>query len=205
MALSGAEIVTLLVLVTSSFVATNIDNLLILVVLLGANQQRRSAVLVGFITSAITVMVFAVLGVVVGSILDAGLVGYLGLVPLSLGCYMLYSQWRGGREELAEDLAPVGSGEPGIWLTTFILMFSNSGDSLAIFLPLLAESERESLLLIIVTYLVTALLWASLAYLISGQRELAARIERRAGLIVPWVMIGVGVYILMDTATDTLV
>jgi cadmium resistance protein CadD (predicted permease) len=50
-----------------------------------------------------------------------------------------------------------------------------------------------------------ALLWAGMSYMISGQRELASRIEHRAEKIVPWIMIGVGVYILMDTATDTLV
>jgi len=84
-------------------------------------------------------------------------------------------------------------------------MFSNSGDSVAVFLPLLAESRRSSLLIMVSCYLTMAVLWAGLAYMISGQRDLARRIEHRAEKIVPWIMIGVGIYILMDTATDTLV
>lgn len=202
---SDTTVLTLVGLVAGSFIATNMDNLLILVVLLGANAKRRSAVLLGFITSNIAVICVSGLGVAVGSVLDAGLIGYLGFAPLLLGCHMLYKSWsNSGGDDIALDV-PLGGTEPKIWLSTFILMFSNSGDSIAVFLPLLAESGRSALLIVLSSYLVMALLWAGMSYMISGQRELASRIEHRAEKIVPWIMIGVGVYILMDTATDTLV
>lgn len=205
MEFSDTTVLTLVGLVAGSFIATNMDNLLILVVLLGANAKRRSAVLLGFIASTIAVICVSALGVAVGSVVDAGLIGYLGVVPLLLGCYMLYKSWSGSDlEETALEM-PLSGTEPKIWLSTFILMFSNSGDSIAVFLPLLAESGRSALLIVVCSYLVMALLWAGMSYMISGQRELASRIEQRAEKIVPWIMIGVGVYILMDTATDTLV
>jgi cadmium resistance protein CadD (predicted permease) len=136
--------------------------------------------------------------------LGAGLIGYLGLAPLLLGCHMLYKSWtRKHSDDAAVESVSNGT-EPGIWFSTFILMFSNSGDSIAVFLPLLAESGRLALLLIICSYLVMAVLWTGLSYMIAGQRSLAQRIEHRAEKIIPWIMIGVGIYILMDTATDTL-
>ncbi|MBE9539846.1 MAG: cadmium resistance transporter [Proteobacteria bacterium] len=205
MEFSNTEVITLLSLVTGSFVATNMDNLLILVVLLGANSRRRSAVLLGFICSCIAVICVAALGVAVGSMLGAGLIGYLGVIPLALGCHMLYKSWAGHHGEDEALNAPSNSTEPKIWLSTFVLMLSNSGDSIAVFLPLLAESGRAAILVIVCSYLAMAVLWAGLSYMISGQRELARRIEHRAEKIVPWIMIGVGIYILMDTATDTLV
>ena len=205
MELTSIEVVTLVGLVISGFVATSMDNLLILVVLLGANTQRRSAVLVGFIVSSVLVICVSVLGVAIGSLIGANLIGYLGLVPLALGLQMLYVAWKGGPRD-AEDVDSLSKqSETGIWFSTFVLMFSNSGDSIAVFLPLLAESGRAALSVIICGYLVMALLWAGLSYLISGQRSFAQRIEHRAEKIVPWIMIGVGAYILLDTATDTLV
>lgn len=203
--LTGVETATLIGLVGGSFIATNMDNLLILVVLLGANANRRSAVLLGFVGSAIGVMCASILGLAVGSVVGAQLIGYLGLVPLLLGCHMLYQAWRGKQHDEPQVDALANAAEPGIWFSTFVLMFSNSGDSIAVFLPLLAESGRSALLVIICSYLVMALLWAALSYLISGQPSLARRLEKRAEKIVPWVMIGVGTYILLDTATDTLV
>lgn len=192
-------------LVVGSFIATNIDNLLILVVLQGANAGRRSAVLLGFVISTIAVMCASAVGLALGSLVGPGLIGYLGIVPLLLGCHMLYQAWRSSEHDSPELRGADSRGEPGIWFSTFILMFSNSGDSIAVFLPLLAESGRAALLVIVCVYLLSALSWAALSYLISGQRELAARIEKRAEKIIPWMMIGIGIYILMDSSTDTLV
>jgi cadmium resistance protein CadD (predicted permease) len=133
------------------------------------------------------------------------MIGYLGVVPLFLGCHMLYEAWRSSGHEAPKIVNADGRGERAIWFSTFIVMFSNSGDSIAVFLPLLAESGRGALLVIICTYLLSALVWAALSYCIAGQRELAVRIEARAEKIIPWMMIGVGLYILMDSSTDTLV
>ena len=204
MELTGVEIATLLGLVASGFVATSIDNLFLLVVLQGANAGRHSAVLLGFIASSIAVICVSVMGVLAGSAVGTNLIGYLGVVPLLLGLHMLYSAWAEGPREATEVASFAGGGESRIWFSTFVLMFSNSGDSIAVFLPLLAESGRSAPLLIICGFLVMALLWAAMAYLIAGQRALAEQIEGRAEKVVPWIMIGVGVYILMDTATDPL-
>jgi cadmium resistance protein CadD (predicted permease) len=204
MAFSATEIFTLLGLVAGSFIATNMDNLLILVMLLGANARRRSAVLLGFLCSTIAVICVSALGVVVEDAIGAGLIGYLGIVPVLLGFHMLYEAWSDGHAVDEEFGSLTNSTEPKVWWSTFILMFSNSGDSVAVFLPLLAESSRSALLLIVCSYLTMAVLWSGLSYLISGHQGLARRLEHRAEKIVPWIMIAVGIYILMDTATDTL-
>jgi cadmium resistance protein CadD (predicted permease) len=85
MAFSTTEIFTLLGLVAGGFIATNMDNLLVLVMLLGANARRRSAVLLGFLCSAIAVICVSALGVAVEGMVGPGLIGYLGVVPLLLG------------------------------------------------------------------------------------------------------------------------
>jgi cadmium resistance protein CadD (predicted permease) len=202
--LTTLEILTLCGLVASGFVATSMDNLLILVILLGANAKRRSAVLLGSLVSSIAVICVSILGVALGSMVGSELIGYLGVVPLLMGCYLLYKIWRGGVQEKNLSDLPAQSSDHGIWWTTFILMFSNSGDSIAVFLPLLAESGRESLLFIVGVYLLMALLWAGMSYLISGQAALARRIEKGGEKLVPFIMIAVGLYILSDSATDTL-
>jgi cadmium resistance protein CadD (predicted permease) len=199
-----SETLTIAGIVASAFVATNLDNLLIMVVLLGANVQRRAAVLLGYLLSALSILCVSIVGVALGTLINPGFIGYLGFVPLTLGLYMLYKTLN-GKTPSDTDVEPlISKSEPTIWLATFILMFSNSGDSVAVFLPLLAESGRSSMVIILLTYVVMIILWGGLSYLISGQRDLALRIERSAEKIVPWVMIGVGTYILMDTATDTL-
>lgn len=204
MELGSTDMVTLVILVVTGYIATNIDNLLLLVVLQGANITRRRDVLWGFFCASVAVIIVSLLGVVAGTVTGGKLVGYLGLVPLVLGCYMLFDLVRKNDDADLPDASLAADGNRTVWFSTFLLLFSNSGDSIAVFLPLLAESRDAGPWLIVSSFLVMTLLWVLLSSLIVGQRTLAASIEKRARKIVPWVMIGVGIYILMDTPTDTL-
>ena len=198
------EIWGLLFLVGSSFVATNLDNLVLLVVMLGADAQNRAAVILGFLAAAICVLCLSAIGAVIGANLDPGLIGYLGLAPLLMGIYLLYKLFRGDKPDDPSTGDSNSGGQVSGLLGSFLLMSSNSGDSVAIFFPLLAESGRDALLWIVSTFLLCALLWAALAWGIADQPRIARRIEKVGEKLVPWIMIGMGVYILLDTGTDTL-
>ena len=141
------EIGGLIVLVAGSFAATNLDNLILLVILMGAEVEKRAQVALGFLVSAICILGIAAIGAAIGSSLDPSLLGYMGLATLLMGMYLLYKRLRGNLPEENADQDAQGALRSGSsWMSTFLLMFSNSGDSLAIFFPLLAESDRDSLL-----------------------------------------------------------
>ena len=205
MELGSTDSAALIILVITGYIATNIDNLLLLVLLQGANTARRKDVMLGFFCASVAVIIASLLGVVVGTVTGGKLVGYLGLVPVAMGCYMLFGADTADDDGGLAASSLAADGGRTVWFSTFLLLFGNSGDSIAVFLPLLAESRGEAPVLIVSSFLVMTLLWLVLSCLIVGQRTLAASIERRARKLVPWVMIGVGIYILMDTATDTLV
>lgn len=204
MDLAATHVIALTGLVASGFIASNLDNLLLLVVLQGANAGQRQAVLLAYFTSCVVVIFASMLGVALGAAMGAGLVGYLGLVPLLLGCRLLYLNWRSSPVAELAEAQGVKAGQ-SIWLSTFVLMLSNSGDSVALFLPLVAESSRSSLVVVVIVYLLMAVLWGGFSRLISSRQDIARHIESRAERIVPWIMILVGIYVLMDSATDTLV
>ena len=193
------QLLTITVLVTSGFLATSLDNLLILVLLYGATRSRL-AVMLGYLASTAIVMLLAALGYLLGGMLDADLVGYLGLIPLALGVYALLRPNK--LLHANTDVEWGQSGFAGYFVTSFTLMLSNSGDSLALFLPLLADTGRAWFPFLFLVWLLAALAWASFAWLLGSKRALAELIERRGAKLIPWVMIGVGCYILMDTATD---
>jgi cadmium resistance protein CadD (predicted permease) len=198
-----ATIFTIATLALTSFLATNLDNLLLLVFLLGSSAQRRAAVLLGYLSSVIVVVFLAAAGVALGLLIEPAFIGYLGIAPMAMGFYLLYQR----REVSPPDERSTWTGlasEGRLWLASAILMTSNSGDSLALVLPLLAESERGALLLIIGVYLFSSLLWCALALSIAARPGLAQRIQERGVCLVPWMMIAVGIYVLMDTGTDTL-
>jgi cadmium resistance protein CadD (predicted permease) len=200
------EIVELIALVAGSFVATNLDNLLLLVVLLAATA-RFLPILAGYVLSSLVILAISTVGVALGDWLEPGAVGYLGVIPIGLGLYTL--QRRGSDTEVAIPGyavagAGAGAGAMRLGMGSFALMLGNSGDSLALLVPLLAESSRQFLPAVLASWVMMALLFAGLALYIGANERLAKRIDDRGSLVIPWVMVAVGLYILLDTATDTL-
>ena len=199
------EIGGLFVLVAGGFAATNLDNLILLVILMGADVEKRAHVALGFLISAICILGIAAIGAAIGSGLDPSLLGYMGLAPLLMGMYLLYKRLRRNLpEETAEQDAQGALQSGSSWISTFLLMFSNSGDSLAIFFPLLAESDRDSLLWEVTLFLGMALFWLLLAWRLAEQPQVAIRIEHIGEKLVPWIMMAAGIYILVNTGTDTM-
>jgi cadmium resistance protein CadD (predicted permease) len=204
---SEVELAALLLVTAGGFVATNLDNLLILVGLLGAGRARHWPILLGFALAAAGALLVALLGGLAGTFVDPRQVGYLGLLPIALGCAQLYRNLCGGEArsstpEKRGDQAPRAAA--GAVLATFLVMASNSGDSIALFLPLFAESRRDALVVEVATCLLMILLWCHLAKQAVRQPVLANALQRQGRYLVPLLMIAVGGYVLLDTGTDTL-
>ncbi len=196
---------TLAGLAIGAFLATNLDNLLLLIFLQGANPRHRKAVVTGYLLAVGGLIALVIAGSRLGDELDPGIIGYLGLIPIALGLWLL-------RRSPAIQVATEGSRaeasaphfEGSVVLGTTVLLLSNSGDSLALLLPLLADTYAGGRKVLLLTWLSCAGLWVFLGQLLT-QRPSAARVlEQHGTKVVPWVMIGVGAYILLNTATDRL-
>ena len=197
------DLITLTTLVVSTFAVTNLDNLIILVFLLGQSPNARQHVLMGFVAAVILVIAVSSVGILIGTLLSPSLVGYLGFGPLLIGIYILYQQLRSTENKSTAVISAMGA-PSRVWLTTVVLMFSNSADSIAVLLPLLAESGSMPTLLIVSIYLLTSILWCVISIKIASNADLAKRINDRGEKLVPWVMIAVGIYVLSNTGTDSL-
>lgn len=204
---SEVELAALILVTAAGFLATNVDNLLILMGLLAAEADRRRGIFVGFALAAAGVLLLALLCGLAGTLVDPAWLGYLGLLPVALGCRQLYLTIRyaasgppNPRDHGDQPVNPAaGSG-----LSAFLLMASNSGDSFALFLPLFAESRFEALIVEVSVCILMILLWCLLAGRAAETPSIANRLQRHGRYLVPLLMIAVGVYVLLDTGTDTL-
>lgn len=190
--MTGPELWAAGLLVAGGFVATNLDNLLILIGVVAASADRRAVVL-GYLAAVTTVLAGCVAGGLLGGVLRPERVGYLGIVPLVMG---LTLGWKLLRGQVAAQPSRGGG--------AFFLTLSNSGDSFALFLPLLAETDRGIVWLMVAVYLLLALAWVGLALWLLRHRQLARGLATAGQWLLPAIMVTVGIYILVDTGTDTL-
>lgn len=198
------SLVAICLVTVTSFVFTNLDNLILGVLTLGAQHRRMLPVLLGMVSASLLVLLLSGVGVVIGLAVDADVLGYLGIAPIGIGLYTLFYAGT-AQPRAAQDVgvAERGSGV-SIWLGTTTLLFANSGDTLAILLPLVMESSQRAALVVAVTFLACAVLWALLARALSRQPILVRQLQDSGERFVPWIMIAVGIYILLDTGTDSL-
>ncbi|MFT6956437.1 MAG: cadmium resistance protein CadD (predicted permease) [Halieaceae bacterium] len=203
MLIDSSDLLAISLVTVVSFIFTNLDNLILAVVVLGSRPDQPLPVQLGMVSAAVLILLVSLLALAIGRTIDVGVLGYLGLAPIGIGLYTLF--YSGRMVPVAGDeAASAKSGSSwAIWLSTTTLLLSNSGDSLALLLPLLVESNADSVMVVAVVFIGCAVVWAVLAKLLSRQPLLMRKLQDRGERLVPWIMIGVGIYILLDTGTDS--
>jgi len=192
------EIWAVISIAAAAFVATNMDNLLMVTGLLAASSVRGRVVL-GYLLSAGVVIALALIIGRLGDFVDARYVGLLGLLPVALGLRGLIRLIRGSSEVSTRAEAVTG-----VWATVAVIL-PMSGDSLAVYAPLLADTRPAMDAVIIVTLSLSALAMVSLSSALVARPALRDAIGSAGAWIMPLLMICVGIYVLLDTASDLLV
>jgi cadmium resistance protein CadD (predicted permease) len=84
-------------------------------------------------------------------------------------------------------------------LTVAAVTFSNGGDNIRIYTPLFAKyNSAGEVVFISVIFLVMTVGWCAIAYYLVGHPLIAKRLHQTGHVIFPSVLIGLGIYILID-------
>ena len=185
-------VLTALVLVPITYAATNVDNLLIMSTIAAGRANRRNLVL-GFMAASLAVLIIVSLATFIELIVPTVVLGYLGLVPISIGVYLLL--FTGSPED---DSARTAATWPAIGGVLFV----NSGDTVFALGPLFAESGDGARAGLAAGFVLIAGIWLALILRLSARIEKSETLRRLGHRIAPWMMIIVGLYILSDTTTD---
>jgi cadmium resistance protein CadD (predicted permease) len=179
-----------------SFVATNIDNLALLVGWLVGKQVAVSRIFAGYMTGMFILLSLSIIISFVSFVLPLSYLGFFGIIPVLLGFIMLLGLIRGGEES---DHQP---GVKGALVAIALTQVANGVDTVLVFAPLLVDSRTEIDYTIAATFLVVAVLWFWFAQLLCYHASRLEVITKIGRWIAPVVMIAVGLYILDNTATD---
>jgi cadmium resistance protein CadD (predicted permease) len=194
------EALTAFGLIASTFAATNIDNLALLVAWLIEGRKNRRIVLQGYGLGMLALLVVCV-GFGLGAArIPIEWIGYLGILPITLGVRGLFVLVRDRNVSSAPD-------DPSTMKTTRPLsiagtQLANGTDTALVFGPLLADSELGLDLTMIAGFVFMAAAWFGLARFLETHASQIRVLERYGHWIAPIVLIVVGFYILDNTQTD---
>ncbi len=198
-------IATALGLVT--FVATSLDNLVLLIGFLGNSSYPKRVVAPAYIGTVLGVVGLAAAVSVVarfGSLEGRGIV-FLGFVPLGLGLFYAARLVLPGRVSAQEKLQQsmtrtmrMRRGRAAVIVATL----AASGDSLATYAALFADTATWLLPAIVGGILLGAIAWTWVAEWIMSQPGPRRFVEGAGPILLPLVLIALGLYILGDSPTD---
>lgn len=194
-----------------AFIATNIDDLVILTIFFAQVPARLSwqNVVGGQYLGIMALILAALPGFLGGMFISKPLIGLLGFVPIVIGV----SQWfkQESAEEEEEEVVHLAQVEtngetkgaiahllhPQTYSVAAVT-FANGGDNIGIYVPLFASSNLVSLIMILATFLVMVAVWCFLAFNLARHPLVTRSLTRYGHIFVPIVFIALGIYILLE-------
>ena len=195
------DALTVIFLIVGSFAATNIDNLAMLVTWLLSGRGDPQNILLGYLIGMFGLLTLGCAFGLGAALIPDRFVGYLGVIPISLGLKGVYDLLR-ARGDLSIKNVP-GS-RHAIILLVATTQIANGIDTVLGFGPLLADSEMGMDFAMVGGFIVMALIWFRLARFLERHVSQITVIERYGHWISPILLIVIGFYILDNTATDIL-
>ena len=181
--------------VAAAHAATNLDNLAIMLAIAPVIGLGRAAF--GFVVAQFIALGAAMTMGAVAAELAASWASWLGLVPIVLGLHALWERWRSSRSDTG-GLRPSKS----IVLTIFTFL-GVSTDSFAVMTAIFADSVTSFDLAALAGALISIASITGAAVVLGGLAARAEAVTHRLDVVGPVAMVVAGLYILMDTPTDT--
>jgi len=197
------SLIAIIPIAAGAYVATNLDNFILLVSLLAGYRNQTSSVVAGFVGS---MLILGFVGYWIGKAADIAPVEYLGLlgfVPISIGVVELF-RLRRGKATVTETKDKTGNGVQTVFMATLISQLGNGADTIVILGVLFTDSMPSADILIIFTLTAMAVIFILVGIYAVRHPALSEWIDRYAYRAMPFILIIVGVYVLANTATDLL-
>lgn len=189
--------VTALLQAIGLFVATNIDDIIVLSLFFarGAGRPGTTAkILAGQYLGFVGILAAALLVTLgAGWALPEEAIPYFGLIPLALG---LWAAWQAYRGEGDDDDAAV-SGKSVAVATVAGVTFANGGDNIGVYVPVFLNISTPAVITFCIVFLVLVAALVAMAKFVATRRPIAEVLERWEHILFPIVLIGLGVAILV--------
>jgi cadmium resistance transport/sequestration family protein len=188
-----------------AFLATNLDDLVVLMLFFSQTHHSRQEIIVGQYLGFACLVLLSLPGYWGGLLIPSAWIGLLGFLPLIIGIKLL---WQPDAGELAvPSLKSAEQNRKQLFapLTAQVaaLTIANGGDNIGIYVPLFASQNIVGLLITLGTFAILVGIWCGLAIAFVQQPAIAKLLTERGAKFVPWVLILLGAYILYESGTVT--
>jgi cadmium resistance protein CadD (predicted permease) len=190
----------------TSFVATNLDDMILLMLFfLRVNRDFRSPqIIVGQYLGFTLILILSSIGLLFGFFVSRQWLGLLGFVPLIIGLQQLFDRGENEIQEVTIDLPPTESRSlfsriPPHTYHVAAVTVANGGDNIGIYVSLFANNRLLEVSIIVGIFYLMVGLWCALAYSLTNHPKIAKLLANYSHKITPWIYIALGIYLLVES------
>ena len=186
------------------FIATNIDDIIVLSLFFARGAGPKGTTLrilagqylgfMGILAAAVLVTLGA------GAFLPAEAIPYFGLIPLALGLWAAWQAWRRRHDDDDDDDdddAKIEGKKVAVWAVAGVT-FANGGDNIGVYVPVFLSVGPAAVVAYCVVFLALVAVLVYVAKFIATRRPIAEILERWEHILFPTVLIGLGAFILIS-------
>ncbi|MBW4631155.1 MAG: cadmium resistance transporter [Iphinoe sp. HA4291-MV1] len=191
----------------AAFTATNLDDIVVLLLFFSQVSAtfRYQHIVVGQYLGFTALVLASLPSFFGGKLFPEDWIGLLGTVPIAIGINRLLNP------QIDEDETTIESEQSqNSWLKSLFspqvygvaaVTIANGSDNLSIYMPLFASSTWEDLGVILIVFFSLVTVWCYAAYRFTQVPVLAKLFTRYGSYFIPFVLIGLGIFILIDSHT----
>lgn len=194
---------TIVAVTSSAFVATNLDNLILLVALFSRYQQRPLHVAFGYFAGMLIILAVSMVIGKASEMIPVAYLGFLGIIPVLIGVTALVRLFRGvGSDSGSGELKVEGSF--AVFAATLVTQLSNGADTVVTFSILFADSLDAADYWMGLAFILMLCVFASTAYYSRRHPWLSGLLKRYGHYVTPFILITIGLFVLSNTAMDVI-
>ncbi|MEG3440406.1 cadmium resistance transporter [Pannus brasiliensis CCIBt3594] len=200
----------LLIAGVTSFAATNLDDLIVLMLFFSRVNAsfRPQQIVFGQYLGFTLILLASSIGLIFGLFISKEWIGLLGFVPLAIGVKQALDPSEDEIQEVSIDLTPAESRSR--WRSFFsripprtyhvaAVTVANGGDNIGIYVSLFANNPPIDVSIIVGIFYIMIGIWCALAYSLTTHPKIAKLLANYGHKLIPWVYIVLGIYILIES------
>lgn len=192
-----ADIISLVGISIAAFAATNIDDIFILMMFFSMFRYPARQVVFGQYLGIAALTALSAIGALLALVLPPYVIGLMGIVPIAVGILKLLDLRK--KNEVSKASMTDKATTSLAFLSVAGVTIANGGDNIGVYTPLFAKySNGVEVVTIATVFMAMTAVWCATASYLVNHPVIANRIGRVGHILLPFVLIGLGIYIVTE-------
>jgi cadmium resistance protein CadD (predicted permease) len=194
------DILGLVAIGVAAFVATNIDNLFVLMMFFSSLTFPVRQVILGQFIGIGLLITISALGSLISLVVPTYIIGLMGIIPIVIGVKNLVEIRKKDKSPPRQVVQVKKNKSYLSFLSVAAVTFSNGGDNIGVYVPLFSKYNSVSqITTLTVVFIAMTAIWCIASYYFVNHPLVASRIRQVGIIVLPFVLIGLGIYILSES------